>query len=98
MCGIAGVLYRDGATADSRVLKNMIEQVRHRGPDGDGVQTSGPCGLAHARLAVIDLSDAASQPLTLGDLPAASRPWIVFNGEIYNFKELRAELEGRGHQ
>src|SRR5688572_27309306 len=87
MCGISGVLYRDGAPADAGVLEHMIGQLKHRGPDGFGVKCFRGVGLAHARLSVIDLSDAAAQPLTT----ERGRAWVVFNGEIYNFRALRAE-------
>jgi asparagine synthase (glutamine-hydrolysing) len=72
----------------------MGAAVAHRGPDGDGVYERGPIGLGHRRLAIIDLSDAASQPMRneAGDL------WLVLNGEIYNYRELRQELERAGHR
>ena len=66
----------------------------HRGPDGDGAWAKGNIGLAHRRLAIIDLSAAASQPMCNED----GSVWITFNGEIYNFQELRKELEERGHR
>ncbi len=94
MCGIAGVLYRDGTPADAHVLQAMASQLRHRGPDGSGVRSFQGAGLAHTRLAIIDLTDAAAQPLGSDD----GKVWVTFNGEIYNFRELRAELEGKGHR
>ncbi len=63
----------------------------HRGPDADGCHVDGPIALGHRRLSIIDLSQAADQPLTNED----GSLWLVFNGEIYNFRELRRELEGR---
>lgn len=95
MCGIAGRLnFRSGAPADARVLRGMCDLLAHRGPDGDGVWTDGMIGFGHRRLAIIDLSPAGRQPMRTpdGDL------CITFNGEIYNFPELRRELEGRGHR
>lgn len=92
MCGIAGVLHRDGSRPPDHVLEAMAQSIAHRGPDGQGVQSMPGCGLAHRRLAVIDLSSAASQPMRA----ASGKSWIVFNGEIYNFLDLRRTLEQRG--
>ncbi|MGD2253560.1 MAG: asparagine synthetase B, partial [Anaerolineales bacterium] len=71
----------------------MNDRAAHRGPDGDGCFVAGPVGLGHRRLAIIDLSAAANQPLSnqAGDL------WIVYNGEVYNFESLRDDLEKKGH-
>jgi len=95
MCGIAGfVQFEDrlaGEEAAAR-LNRMVSAIRHRGPDDRGVWTDGTCGFGHARLAIIDLSPAGHQPMSTID----RRYWIVFNGEIYNFRELRTELEQRG--
>lgn len=93
MCGIAGVLYRDGSTPDEAVLSAMATTLAHRGPDGQGVRAMPWCGLAHRRLSIIDLSAGAAQPMGAAD----GKVWIAFNGEIYNFKQLRTELAGRGH-
>lgn len=93
MCGIVGVLYRDGSTPDSAVLATMASTIAHRGPDGSGTFTTSFCGLAHRRLSIIDLSSSAGQPMTFARAGAT----LVFNGEIYNFQELRAELKQRGH-
>ena len=97
MCGIAGFLHFDGRldrdTAVARVTR-MVDVIRHRGPDDRGVWTDGTCGLGHARLSIIDLSPAGHQPMATHD----GRYWIVFNGEIYNFQEIRTELEARGAQ
>jgi asparagine synthase (glutamine-hydrolysing) len=90
MCGICGYLSREGpATAET--VKAMAETLAHRGPDGERVHLDGPLGLGHRRLSIIDLSDAASEPITNED----GSLWLVFNGEIYNFQEIRRELEGR---
>lgn len=92
MCGIAGTVDFDGAPADQRLLEAMASRLAHRGPDGSGVHCEGPFGLAHRRLSIIDLA-GGSQPLCNED----GSVWTVFNGEIYNFKELRRELEAKGH-
>ena len=94
MCGIAGRWnFRTGAPVDAALIHGMCDLLAHRGPDGEGVHTDGPLGLGHRRLAIIDLSPAGRQPMT-----DDGRLWITFNGEIYNFLELRSELEGHGHQ
>ncbi|HET8945730.1 MAG TPA: asparagine synthase (glutamine-hydrolyzing) [Candidatus Polarisedimenticolia bacterium] len=92
MCGIAGLLAFDGRPADPRVLDAMGRSLSHRGPDGDGTFREHGVGLAHRRLSILDLAGGA-QPMTTTDGDAV----IVFNGEIYNFVELRAALEARGH-
>jgi asparagine synthase (glutamine-hydrolysing) len=93
MCGIAGVLDRDGGPVPADVLKRMTEALAHRGPDGEGLYTDGAVGLGHRRLAVIDLSPAGHQPMVSPDGQHA----LVLNGEIYNHRELRADLERLGH-
>lgn len=94
MCGICGKLYYDPvAEVSSDLLKRMMEVISHRGPDGEGKFLSGPVGLGHRRLAIIDLNTGA-QPMTNED----GTVWIVFNGEIYNFPELRRELLAKGHR
>lgn len=91
MCGISGHLNFSGAP-DTDLVSRMTSCLAHRGPDGTGVRTIGSVALGHRRLAIIDLSPAAGQPM--GD--ASRTYWIVFNGEIYNFRELRAELTKLG--
>lgn len=93
MCGIAGVLHRDGCPASPVVLKGMTNIIAHRGPDGEGHFCDGPIGLGHRRLSIIDLSDAARQPMATRD----GRFVLTYNGEIYNFQELKATLSARGH-
>ena len=93
MCGIAGQVSLTGARADEKLLAAMSARISHRGPDGSGIHIDGPVGLAHRRLAIIDLTDTAKQPMTNED----GTLWLVFNGEIYNFIELREELCGKGH-
>lgn len=93
MCGIAGVCNLNGGPVSSTLLKRMSDGLAHRGPDGDGQFAEGPIGLGHRRLAVIDLSVAARQPM----MSSCGRYVLIYNGEIYNFQELRAELEAKGH-
>jgi asparagine synthase (glutamine-hydrolysing) len=93
MCGIAGrINYRTGAPVDPRIVHAMCDRLQHRGPDGDGVWSEGAVGFGHRRLAVIDPSSAGRQPLQTAD----GRFTITFNGEIYNFQDLRRDLERRG--
>lgn len=94
MCGILGIIRRDGQAVSPAVVARMVTVMAHRGPDHEGVWTDGPAGLGHRRLAVIDLSSAAHQPMGNEDGDMI----LVYNGEIYNFQSLRAELEGRGHR
>jgi asparagine synthase (glutamine-hydrolysing) len=93
MCGVAGY-YNFGQFQDLDVdiLKRMIYPIRHRGPDGYGFFLADRVGLAHARLAIVDI-DGGQQPLTNED----RNLWITFNGEIFNYLELRSELLARGH-
>ena len=88
MCGIAGILSLDSTSVDPMVLQKMLSTLKHRGPDGLHIWNSGPIGLAHARLSIIDLNPISDQPMH-GN---GNKHSIVFNGEIYNFRELRAEL------
>lgn len=92
MCGICGVYNLNGSPADSSLINRMSSVVRHRGPDGSGSYVSGPIGLGHRRLSIIDL-EGGSQPLSSAD----GKIQLVFNGEIYNFLELREELSKCGH-
>ncbi len=84
MCGIAGIWNRDGQVLAPTSLGAMVECLRHRGPDGHGTWMQGSIGFAHTRLSIIDLSDTGSQPFVSSD----GRYVLVFNGEIYNYKEL----------
>ena len=92
MCGIAGELRRDGP-ADVAALRRMQETMAARGPDGDGLWSERGAGLAHRRLSIIDLSERGAQPMVDPALGLVA----VFNGIIYNHRELRAELEAAGH-
>ncbi len=93
MCGIAGQYCLDKKAPDEHLLAEMSERLTHRGPDGSGTHIRGNAGLVHRRLAIIDLSDDGLQPMTSED----GTLWIVFNGEIYNYPELREELLAKGH-
>lgn len=92
MCGIAGYLNLDGRPAAAVVLQRMTDAIAHRGPDGEGQWIEGAFGLGHRRLAIIDLSAAGHQPMISAD----HRFVLSYNGEIYNFRELRTELEAEG--
>jgi len=94
MCGIAGLINIDGAPASPPVLKNMTDAIAHRGPDGEGQWIEGSIGLGHRRLAILDLSPAGHQPM----MSVSKRYVLSYNGEVYNFKELRIELESIGYQ
>ena len=93
MCGIAGVLNFDGQPVTAETLKRMTDAIAHCGPDGEGHFADGALGLGHRRLAIIDLSPAGRQPMATRD----GRYVVSYNGELYNFRDLRAELEGFGH-
>jgi asparagine synthase (glutamine-hydrolysing) len=93
MCGIAGVFDRVGRPMQSGELERMARSLAHRGPDDDGHYTSGPVGLASRRLAILDLSAAGHQPMRSDDGLV-----LVYNGELYNFRELARELEGLGRR
>ena len=94
MCGITGVLnLREQPPVEKEVLLQMLAMLRHRGPDEFGLYRDEKVGLGSARLSIIDLS-SGQQPISNED----GSLWIVFNGEIYNYVELRPQLEARGHR
>ena len=94
MCGIAGLFHPDvPKPVDPARIEAMASVLAHRGPDGSGVWTAPGIGLGHRRLSIIDLSDAAAQPMLTPDRRLA----LSFNGEIYNFREVRGQLEAKGH-
>jgi asparagine synthase (glutamine-hydrolysing) len=93
MCGIVGIVGQENRQVDGGLLARMCEAIRHRGPDEDGFYQEKSIGMAMRRLAIIDLK-GGQQPIHNEDRTA----WIVFNGEIYNYRELRAELEKLGHR
>ena len=92
MCGIAGIAYQFEGTVQPQEVRRMCDVIVHRGPDDEGIFTQGPVGIGMRRLSIIDLS-SGHQPIHNEDKTL----WIVFNGEIYNFRELRADLQARGH-
>lgn len=94
MCGISGLYLKYGEIAERRMLEAMTSTMEWRGPDADGFYNDKHLGLAHRRLKVIDLSDDANQPMHA----ISNRYSIVFNGEIYNYRELRAELESKSYK
>lgn len=96
MCGIVGLWNLNNEPVSQQVLQRFTDVLTHRGPDGSGffIDSDANLGLGHCRLAIIDITDTGRQPMSFGD----GRYWIVFNGEIYNFVELKAELESHGYQ
>jgi asparagine synthase (glutamine-hydrolysing) len=94
MCGLAGELRFDGRGADVAAVERSCAQLADRGPDGSGIWAGGPLALGHRRLSIIDLSAAGSQPMVDSDLGLT----IVFNGCIYNYQDLRDQLQARGHR
>ena len=95
MCGIVGKIHFDPEhPVDPRQIRTMADSLLHRGPDDDGIWTEQNVGLGHRRLSIIDLSPSGRNPMCNED----ETVWIVFNGEIYNFQELRPRLEAAGHQ
>ncbi|MCP4714083.1 MAG: asparagine synthase (glutamine-hydrolyzing), partial [Deltaproteobacteria bacterium] len=94
MCGICGKINFDKShPVDAALLERMADSLHHRGPDDTGITCAGPVGLGHKRLSIIDLSTAGRQPMSNED----GSLLLVFNGEIYNFEELRRELKSKGH-
>ena len=94
MCGICGIYHFDPKQrVEERAVRSMVEAIRHRGPDDRGFFFDENLGLGHLRLSIIDLSPAAHQPMT----DESGRYQIIYNGEIYNYVELRAALQAQGH-
>jgi asparagine synthase (glutamine-hydrolysing) len=95
MCGIAGIVSDNPAHISKQLLRSMTNAIAHRGPDGEAhwINTNNNVGFGHRRLAIIDLSDAAAQPMHYGDRYA-----IIHNGEIYNYLELRKQLEQNNYR
>jgi len=92
VCGIAGIVGRGTEAIDGGDVRRMCQTILHRGPDDEGIYARGPVGLGMRRLSIIDLT-GGKQPIHNED----ETVWVVFNGEIYNFPDLRRELESRGH-
>ncbi len=93
MCGIAGIVNFSAEPIDRRIVEGMMDVMRHRGPDGDGVHAGPHAVLGHVRLSIIDVA-GSKQPLANED----ETIWVVFNGEIYNYRGLRDELAAKGHR
>ena len=92
MCGITGYINVNGAPASAVILKKMTNAITHRGPDGEGQWVEGNVGIGHRRLAILDLSPSGHQPMI-----SADHRWVLsYNGEVYNYRELRADLEAEG--
>ncbi|WP_031163578.1 N-acetylglutaminylglutamine amidotransferase [Streptosporangium roseum] len=94
MCGLSGEIRFDGRAADVGAVGRMTDAMHDRGPDGSGLWSQGPVALGHRRLKIIDLSDRAAQPMVDSDLGLTG----VFNGCLYNYRELREELRGEGYR
>ncbi len=93
MCGILGAIYFNGQRADAGELLRAAQWMKHRGPDDEGSWAQGCVGFAHKRLSILDLSSAGHQPMVSSD----GQSVIIYNGECYNFKELRADLQQKGY-
>ena len=93
MCGITGIINLNGEPVSATTLRNMTDAIAHRGPDGEGQWVEDNVGIGHRRLAIIDLSSAGHQPMISSD----ERYVLSYNGEVYNFQELRADLEAEGY-
>ena len=94
MCGITGLIHLDNSPVSNNIVKGMTDALIHRGPDDEGQWVEKNVGIGHRRLSVIDLSQAGRQPM----ISANDRFVLSYNGEVYNFRELRRELEGKGHE
>ena len=92
MCGINGIIYKKGMP-DIHEIQNMNSAIQHRGPDDSGIYKFKNILLGHVRLSILDLSKNGKQPMSND-----GRYWIVFNGEIYNFNEIKKKLESKGHK
>ena len=93
MCGISGIVDKSGRPVSQERIAAINSLIRHRGPDDEGFRLDGNVALGHRRLSIVDLSELGHQPMCWQD-----RYWIVFNGEIYNYVELRKELQELGHR
>jgi asparagine synthase (glutamine-hydrolysing) len=94
MCGICGELRFDGTPANTSAVARMSDKIARRGPDNSGAFNDGPLAFGHRRLAIIDLSADGDQPMVDEELKLV----LVFNGTIYNYKELRVELLAMGYR
>jgi asparagine synthase (glutamine-hydrolysing) len=92
MCGLVGIWRRDGREADKSAVASMLAPIEHRGPDGVGIWQEGRVAFGHRRLAILDLTEASQQPILTADGTGV----LIYNGEVYNYRELRQELEKEG--
>src|SRR5690606_19431800 len=93
MCGITGLIHLDGAPVSPVILRRMTDAIAHRGPDSDGQWIEDNIGIGHRRLAIIELSAAGHQPMVSSD----HRYVLSYNGELYNYQQLKSELETLGY-
>jgi asparagine synthase (glutamine-hydrolysing) len=93
MCGICGIIKFNGGSPDQHLIKRMMDAIRHRGPNDEGLLIDDKAGLGFLRLSIIDLSPLGHQPMYSAD----KRYAIVYNGEVYNYLELREELIKKGY-
>src|SRR5512137_1737133 len=93
MCGIVGIFNLNGEPVSPVILRKMTDAIAHRGPDGEGFYLDSFLGLGHRRLAIIDLSPAGHQPMMSPD----GQYIVSYNGEIYNFQELKVKLQAQGY-
>jgi asparagine synthase (glutamine-hydrolysing) len=95
MCGISGIYYKNNGFLTQESLRHFTDSMTHRGPDGAGYEIldEGHLGLGQRRLSILDLSDSGKQPMSY----AEGRYWITYNGEVFNFLEIRSELQSLGH-
>ncbi len=91
MCGIVGIINKTNLQVDPNLLEKMATTIHHRGPDEDGMMIDGPVGFFHKRLSIIDIASGGQQPMNFNNCT------IVYNGEIYNYIELREDLKKKGH-
>jgi asparagine synthase (glutamine-hydrolysing) len=94
MCGINGVFHYGGGNADPALVRRQAQLIRHRGPDDEGLWHEGPVALGHRRLAIVDVSPGGHQPMANED----ESLWVTFNGELYNWPEVKGTLAARGHR
>lgn len=94
MCGITGIYNFNQEKVREEIIRNMISTLKHRGPDAEGIFLKKNVGFGHTRLKIIDLSESGNQPMCNED----GSVWLTSNGEIYNYKEIKKELQGKGHK
>src|SRR3990170_4341803 len=93
MCGIAGILRFDGSSVPDTIIRKMTDSLHHRGPDDEGYHFDKGVALGHRRLSIVDLTAAGHQPMCNEN----GSIWLIYNGEIYNYREITSELRTKGH-